>query len=173
MSNTFDAKNVALQASKHLIRRYLDPKNIPKTPSEQVFGRLGLTNKRCCWGFPVPFLVTTGIWGKQRIWAVWCVPLTCARPHESRWLLLEERTEMFIARSNEVVNSKTLRIRLYVLRIRDFPEPILFWGWDWDHESYSREVSGVLGYSPCMLVLSPVNNVNELTIVTITSSRTP
>ncbi len=52
MSNTFDAKNVALQASKHLIRRYLDPKNIPKTPSDQVFGRLGLTNKRCCWGFP-------------------------------------------------------------------------------------------------------------------------
>ena len=28
------------QASKHLVRRYLDPKNIPKTPSQEVFGSL-------------------------------------------------------------------------------------------------------------------------------------
>ena len=39
-----------------------------------------------------------------------------------------------------------LSIRLYVLRIRDFPDPILFWGWDIDHQSYSRDGSGFLGF---------------------------
>ena len=29
--------------SKHLLRRYLDPKNIPSTPSQEVFGCLGNT----------------------------------------------------------------------------------------------------------------------------------
>ncbi len=43
---TSDVRNATIlaclliQASKHLVRRYLDPKNIPKTPQE-VFGRLG------------------------------------------------------------------------------------------------------------------------------------
>ena len=32
-------------ASKHLVRRYLDPKNIPKTPSQEVSGRLGMSKE--------------------------------------------------------------------------------------------------------------------------------
>jgi len=28
--------------SKHLVRRYLDPKNLPKRPSQYAFGSLGL-----------------------------------------------------------------------------------------------------------------------------------
>ena len=36
-----------------------------------------------------------------------------------------------------------LRIRLYVLRIRDFPYNPMTWGWDWDHQSY--EFSGGVG----------------------------
>ena len=35
---------------------------------------------------------------------------------------------------------RSLRIRLYVLRIRDFPYNPMTWGWDWDHQSY--EFSG-------------------------------
>ena len=38
-------QNEVLEAnltSKHLLRRYLDPKNIPQTPSQEVFGCLGL-----------------------------------------------------------------------------------------------------------------------------------
>ncbi len=31
------------------------------------------------------------------------------------------------------------------------PDSILLWGWDWDHQSYSREGSGFLGYD-CMMM---------------------
>ena len=40
----------------------------------------------------------------------------------------------------------SLRIRLYLLRIRDFPYNSMTRGWDWNPQSYSREVSGVLGF---------------------------
>ena len=39
---------------------------------------------------------------------------------------------------------------------------ILFWGWDWDHQSYSREGSGFLG--PCvwkLLGMQYCNNVKQ------------
>ena len=43
------------------MRRYLDPKNIPKTLSQEVFGRLGIVG--VAGGLPMPGVrATVGVW---------------------------------------------------------------------------------------------------------------
>ena len=81
---------------------------------------------------------------------------TCAWGMQKKYRVKVQKTHISPKRSTtpKYVMSKGSR---YVLK-KGFPliYPIfLSWGWDWDHQSYSREGSGFLGM--CFHKLFPVN----------------
>ena len=49
--------------------------------------------------------------------------------------------------------------RIQVSPEKGISPAILFWGWDWDHQSYSREGSGFLGYH--LFIYDDVHNVSQ------------
>ena len=65
---------------------------------------------------------------------------------------------------------------MYALSIQLCPKKginptILLWGWDWDHQTYSREGYGCLGMVILMFVFSEKKNVNEVSVGVIFPDR--
>ena len=59
-----------------------------------------------------------------------------------------------------LINIYILSLRIQVCPKEGINPTILLWGWDWDHQSYSREGSGFLGYI-YIYVLSPGRSISS------------
>ena len=60
------------------------------------------------------------------------------------------------------VGSGSRHVSRYVLRIRDFPDPILFWGWvETINSTNFREGSGFLGHVYWVLPKECISGVRE------------